>query len=36
VVFINPAGEVNFISEGYRIGTGDELVKMAMTTAGDK
>ncbi|HNW75321.1 MAG TPA: transglutaminase-like domain-containing protein [Bacteroidales bacterium] len=36
VVFINPAGEVNFISEGYRIGTGDELVKMAMTTAGEK
>ena len=28
VIFINPKGEVNFISEGYRIGTGDELVKL--------
>jgi transglutaminase-like putative cysteine protease len=28
VIFINPNGEVNFVSEGYRIGTGDELVKL--------
>jgi transglutaminase-like putative cysteine protease len=28
VIFINPKGEVNFVSEGYRIGTGDELVKL--------
>lgn len=29
VLFINRKGDVNFISEGYRIGTGDELVKLA-------
>lgn len=29
VIFINRKGEVNFVSEGYRIGTGDELVKLA-------
>jgi transglutaminase-like putative cysteine protease len=32
VMYINPRGEVNFISEGYRIGTGDELVKLATAT----
>jgi hypothetical protein len=28
VIYINQKGEVNFVSEGYRIGTGDELVKL--------
>ncbi|TSA26806.1 MAG: transglutaminase domain-containing protein [Bacteroidetes bacterium] len=27
VIFINPSGIINFFSEGYRIGTGEELVK---------
>jgi transglutaminase-like putative cysteine protease len=32
VIFINRKGEVNFVSEGYRIGTGDELVKLTSAT----
>ncbi|MBL7137672.1 MAG: transglutaminase domain-containing protein [Bacteroidales bacterium] len=28
VIYINPKGIINFFSEGYRIGTGEELVKL--------